>query len=97
MDSSAIFGRSSDVRYRLVDGEAVVVRQNAGEVMVLSEVGARILDLLDAKTSVAAVIERLAQEFEVDREQLQADVHGFIGELTKVGILEPISAPNKTG
>ena len=88
IDSGAVYRVASDVRFRIVAGEAVVVRQEAGEVMALNSTGARILELVDGGRTVAAVVEALEQELEVSREQLTADVEVFLSELLAIGALE---------
>ena len=79
---------ASDVRFRIVDGEAVVVRQKSAEVLVMSAVAARILTLADGSRPIAAWVEALAAEYEVDRGTLERDVLCFVAELTGEGILE---------
>ena len=79
-----------DVRFRIIDREAVVLRQEAAETMVLNEVGARILELLDGRTAVAEVIDQLEQEFAVDRAELEIDCHKFVDHLTQRGVLEEL-------
>ena len=79
-----------DVRFRIVDREAVVLRQEAAETLVLNEVGARILELLDGHRPVAAVVDQLEQEFEVDRVDLETDCHEFIADLARRGVLEAL-------
>jgi len=79
-----------DVRFRIIDREAVVLRQEAAETMVLNEVGARILELLDGRTAVAEVIDQLEQEFDVDRAELETDCHEFVDHLTQRGVLEEL-------
>lgn len=87
-----VLRRRSDIRYRTLDGEAVVVRQRAGEVLVLNEVAARLLDLADGATPLGAWVETLLGEYEVDREVLERDVAECARELTEAGLLEPLSA-----
>ena len=77
-----------DVRFRIVDGEAVVVRQKSSEVLVMSEVAARILALADGIRPIGAWLDLLADEFEVDRSSLERDVLRFAAELAGEGILE---------
>ena len=77
-----------DVRFRIVDGEAVVVRQKSSEVLVMSEVAARILALADGNRPIGAWLDLLADEFEVDRPSLERDVLRFAAELAGEGILE---------
>ena len=48
------------MRYRRIEGEAVVLRQSAAEVLVLNEVGAAVLDLADGRRSVGDWIDALA-------------------------------------
>jgi hypothetical protein len=84
--------RPRDVRFRTVDGEAVVVRQSAAEVLVLNEVAARLLALADGTAPVASWVETLAGEYEVDRAVLEKDVLGFAAELVQDGLLEPVPA-----
>jgi hypothetical protein len=85
---ATVLRRRSDVRYRRIEGEAVVLRQSAAEVLVLNEVAASVLDLADGKRSLGDWIETLAAEYETDRETLERDVVDFAGELFDAGLLE---------
>ncbi len=40
-----VLKRCADTRYRNIGGEGVVVRQTASEVLVLNEIGVRLLEL----------------------------------------------------
>lgn len=86
--SSSVLRARSDVRYRVVDGKAIVIRQKEGEVVVLNEVGARVLDLLQAGTPLREVLDVMAAEFEVGRAELERDVLAFVSQLLDSGILE---------
>ncbi len=85
---STVLRRRSDIRYRLIEGEAVVLRQSAAEVLVLNSVGASVLDLADGERSVAGWIETLAAEYEVEPVVLEQDVLEFAAELCAAGLLE---------
>lgn len=78
----------SDVRYRQIDGEAVVLRQDAGETLVLNEAGSLILDCLAKGRTAAEAAGALAAAFEVSEEEALADVEAFAAELESAGILE---------
>lgn len=80
--------KRSDVRYRQIDGEAVVLRQDAGETLVLNEAGSLILDSLARGRPVEEIADALAAEFEVDAQQAFSDVLVFAAELEAAGILE---------
>ena len=85
--SGQIFKTRDDVRFRVIAGEAVVLRQEAAEVLVLNEVGARILELSDGSVSLGSIVEQLEEEFEVARQELESDVTTFVGDLVEAGVL----------
>jgi hypothetical protein len=82
--------RRSDVRFRVIEDEGVVVRQAAAEVLVLNAVATRMLALADGEATVGGWIDALAGEFEVERGDLERDVLAFAGELVEQGLLEPV-------
>lgn len=88
LDPASVLRPARDLRFRRIDDEAVVVRQRAGEVLVLNETAARLLELADGRTSVAGWVEVLAGEYEVDREALARDILGFAADLAEEGMLE---------
>ena len=87
MNADSVLRPAPDVRFRIVDREAVVVRQKSAEVLVMSEVAARILSLADGVRPVREWMDVLAAEFEVDRDALEQDVLRFAAELVDEGIL----------
>ncbi|HVT58049.1 MAG TPA: PqqD family protein [Thermoanaerobaculia bacterium] len=88
IDRESVLRRRSDVRFRVVDDEGVVVRQSAAEVLVLNDVATRILALADGVEPVGAWLERLTAEYEVDRGALEQEVCAFAAELVESGLLE---------
>jgi len=88
----SVLGRRADVRFRVIDAEGVVVRQSAGEVLVLNDLGTRILALADGVAPVEHWIDMLLGEFEVDRPVLEHDVLAFAAELVEQGLLERLPA-----
>lgn len=93
---STVLRRRSDVRYRRIEGEAVVVRQSSAEVLVLNEVGASVLDLADGERPVRAWIDALSEVYDADPESLARDILAFAAELAEAGLLEPVGAPGET-
>ena len=87
VDLEEIYQRSSEVRYRILEGQAVVVRQDVAQVFVLSEVGTRVLELLDGKRKLLAVRDLLLLEYEVDEAQLEQDLNEYIHALTEASII----------
>ncbi len=88
LDAASILRPARDLRFRRIDDEAVVVRQRAGEVLVMNETAARLLELADGRTSVADWVQVLAEEYEIDRRALERDVLAFVADLTEEGMLE---------
>ena len=87
---STVLRRRPDVRYRRIEGEAVVLRQSAAEVLVLNGVGASVLDLADGSRPVSEWIDSLVLEFGADRETVARDVLEFASEAEEAGLLEPL-------
>lgn len=106
---------ASDVRFRVVGGEGVVVLQEAAEVLVVNGVAARVLELLDPRRepsggsgasgaeqpvegrstegrSAEELIARLAGEYEAPREEIAADVRGFLAEILEVGVVVAVGS-----
>jgi hypothetical protein len=85
--SETLLRRADDVRFRAVDDETVVIRQEAAEALVLNEVAGRILELVDGQTTVGAIIARLLEEYEVSPDALTEDVHAYLLELLEAGVV----------
>lgn len=92
LNAASILRPARDVRFRRVDDEAVVVRQSAGEVLVMNETAARLLELADGRSTVADWVETLAGEFEIGRQALESDILAFACELEEEGMLELVPA-----
>ncbi len=71
------------VAARIIDGEAVIVLPESGQVTVLNEVGSRIWELIDGTRSVGEITEAIVAEYDVTAEQAERDVEEFIQELVE--------------
>lgn len=89
MSGSAIFRLAGDVRFRRVLDEAVAVRQETNEVIIVNEVSATILEFFENRGSASAesLADFLAGEYDVDLGELRKDVATHIKELLAAGIL----------
>ncbi len=76
-----------DVRHRVIGDEGVVFLQDSAEVVVVNEIGARVLQLIDGKRSVEQMLDRLIVEYDVERSQLEADMLAFAQQLVDAGIV----------
>ncbi len=85
--NSTVLRRVADVRYRAVDDETVVIRQEAAEALVLNEVAGRLLEMIDGENTVEALVDRLFEEYEVPADDLAADVQEYLDELLATGVV----------
>lgn len=87
INTSTVLRRVDDVRFRAVDDETVVIRQEAAEALVLNEVAGRLLELIDGQNTVGTLVERLLEEYEVPIAELVADVQEYLEELLATGVV----------
>ena len=90
MNLDKVFYRSDRVVSRKIVDELILVpiRSNVAEMdslYTLNDVGARIYELVDGTRSVREICDAIHQEFDVSREQAEADVVEFIEKLLSIG------------
>jgi Coenzyme PQQ synthesis protein D (PqqD) len=88
-----VFVRSRAVVSRVVAGETLIVpvRGKVGDLASIysfNETGSLIWRLLDAPRMVGEVVGAVAEEYQVDTEQVRQDVLRFLGEMRGVGLIE---------
>ena len=70
-----------------VGDELVMMSAEKGNYIGLSEVGARIWDLIDTPQDIDAVCAQLQREYDVTPETCRAEVETFLNELVKHGTI----------
>ena len=90
MDSYAV--PNPAVVGRLVEGEAVLVLPEQGQVKVLNEVGARVWILADGARTLRQIAAALCDEYDVNQAQAEAAVIAFVAQLAERGIVRTESA-----
>ena len=68
---------------RIIDGEALIVNAERGEIVVLNEAGAFIWPLLDGTNDIATIVARTCEHFEIDEATARADVLSFVAALAE--------------
>ena len=83
--------RQGDWLSAKVGDELVMMSAEKGNYIGLSEVGARIWEIIETPSKLEAVCARLQQEYEVEPDVCRAEVEAFLNELVKHGAiaLEP--------
>lgn len=78
-----------------VGDELVMMSAEKGHYIGLSDVGARIWEIIDTPRDIDAVCTQLQQEYDVTAETCRAEVESFLNELVKHGAiaLDPAPAP----
>lgn len=88
-----IFVRSRAVVSRVVAGETLIVpvRGKVGDLASIysfNETGSLIWKLLDATRTVGEVVGAVAEEYQVDTEQVRQDVMRFLGDALGAALIE---------
>lgn len=74
---------------RIIDGEALLVNAEGGEILVLNEVGSFVWTLLDGAHDVASIAARVVEEFDTDAATARADLEAFLTHLKSRDALAP--------
>ena len=88
MSKPLTYRLKSDVRYRLVEEQCIVIRQGDGEVLVLNEIGGVILRQIENLASREEIVTELARVYDADSDQLEADMLQFVQEMVEAAVLE---------
>jgi len=80
------------VLFTTVDGDAVLLNTRSNTYFSLTEVGARLWNLLSGGSSFRAAYESILEEYEVDGAQLECDLLDLVGHLSENGLVESVSA-----
>jgi len=75
------------VLFQELEGEAVLLSLDEGCYYGLDELGTRIWKLLDADFDSEQVVERIIEEYDVDRETARKDLDAFLADLEKSGLI----------
>ena len=79
--------RQGDWLSAKVGDELVMMSAEKGNYIGLSEVGARIWDIIETPNDIEAVCAQLQEEYEVAPETCRAEVDAFLEELEKHGAI----------
>lgn len=78
-----------EVRYTKAFDEGVVLRQKAGEVLVLNEVGLKVLELIGGGiSSLDDIVDAVHESYEIDRSTALSDIAAYLDELESAGVIE---------
>ena len=96
IEGEKVYAHAADVICREVGSESILVpiRNNVGNldyIYTLSPVAARIWSLVDGTRSIDQIIDAICAEYDVTREQAEADVAELVSDLGQVSLLLQVS------
>ncbi len=82
-----IISKNERVPWRIIEGEAILVKVDSGEVIHLNEVAAEIWRIIDGKRKISEIVDHIQNDFDVDREQAENDTLEFIQSLSDINLV----------
>ena len=79
---------SKDVLAQELDGETVLLDLASESFFGLDQVSTRVWQLLRDGAGRAEIIDRLLEEYEVDRDVLERDIEDLLERLAEAGLIE---------
>ncbi len=95
-DLTKCFLKESDFATRAILGETIIVPIKGGvgdlnSIYTLNELGTRIWELIDGKTSIDRMIGEICEAYDVGPEEAEKDTIEFLGSLEASGLIRSIS------
>ena len=86
------FTKKSDLVTRSITGETIIVpvHGHVGDldsIYSLNEVGSAVWELIDGATSVSQIIDAMSRDYEVARDETEADIIELIESLESAGLI----------
>ena len=89
MKQNGAYTLCREVRYTKALDEGVVLRQKSGEVLVLNDVGLKVLELIGAGTSsLDDIVDAIQEYYEIDRSTALSDIAAYLDELESAGVIQ---------
>lgn len=79
--------KNERVPWRIIEGEAILVKVDSGEVIHLNEVAAEIWRIIDGKRKISEIVDHIQKDFDVDRKQAEKDTLEFIKSLSNINLV----------
>ena len=70
--------------YQIVDGQAIVVLADSGQVTILNELGAFIWQLCDGEHTLDQIVAEIVDEYEVQPETAAQDASEFLDSMAEI-------------
>ena len=87
MTLDIVLKRNPDAAYRIYDGQATIVLPSHASVHVLNPIGSFVWESFDGRTTLAQILDRVVDEYDIGREAAEADLMQFVGALREQGMV----------
>ncbi|MEW6734575.1 MAG: PqqD family protein [Acidobacteriota bacterium] len=89
------YGKKGDLVTRTIADETIIVPisrhvANLNAVFTLNEVATSVWQLIDGQMTVAEIIDKITQEYEIDEKTVVDDIFQFLDQLEAIGLILPI-------
>lgn len=84
---NVVIKQNKDTAYRVLDGEAVIVDLESSELYSLNPTATVIWETCEEEVTLEEVVDRVVEEFEVEREVAEEDCIEFVEEFSENGLL----------
>lgn len=74
-------------RFRVMDDEGIFVLQKAGEVLVVNQIGAFMVQQLEVARSLPELVDAITERYDVDDERARADAGSLLEALLEAGAI----------
>ena len=86
-DSTAQYRLDPHARFRVLDDEGIFVLQEAGEVLVVNEIGAFIVEQLRHEHTLDEIVIAITERYDVHPEQAASDTASLLDALVEAGAM----------
>lgn len=87
MDQHSIVVRTAELIETEIDGEMVALDVERGTCLGFNSTASRIWALIEEPRTLSAIVDRLAEEFDVDAAQCARDVEALLADLREQGLV----------
>ena len=92
-DPESRFACSTDIASEVIDGEAIIINMSTGTYYSARDTGAFVWPLLAAGLTVAEVMVRVTDRYDVAPERVATDLAVFVATATRDRLLAPGASP----
>lgn len=86
--------KNSKIPWRLIEGEALLIDGEEGELIRLNQVGSEIWEAIDGRRTIVEITTHIVERFDVSERRASKDVQRFIKLLLRHELVAPNEVTN---